>query len=330
MTEKKLKKKKRKISLITWLVIFIGILFVCSNYPGEPPQFQIWGDTLYNHEGLEVLKEKEYKKAIELFNESIKHNKLYAEAYYNRGVAKSRLKDYKGALKDYNKAIDLDSKAKKESAQIKAGDPRYNRTLSGEKYPLLLPLNSLGNVYYNRGIAKDKLNDYTGAIEDYNKTIELDPKNTDAYNSLCKIEALHGSSNEALKDCDRAINLNPDHAESFFYKCLINYYNYPNEAIKDCTQAIKLKPLYEQAYYIRGHIKLYNADYNSAIEDYNKAIKLKADYIEAYKDRSLAKTYIKNYSGAIEDLIKVKEIDTSLTKEIDTEIEKIKMRQSQK
>ncbi len=54
------------------------------------------------------------------------------------------LKDYVGAIDDYNKAIEL--------------------------YP------NYAIAYYNRGGAKYDLQDYAGAIEDYNKAIELDPK----------------------------------------------------------------------------------------------------------------------------------------------------------
>ena len=60
-----------------------------------------------------------------------------ATEYYNRGVEKSDLKDYTGAITDYNKAIQL--------------KPDY------------------AAAYNNRGAAKSKLEDYRGAIADYNK-----------------------------------------------------------------------------------------------------------------------------------------------------------------
>jgi tetratricopeptide (TPR) repeat protein len=67
-----------------------------------------------------------------------------AEEYYYRGKAKYPLKDYRGAIQDYSKAIEL--------------DPEY------------------AHAYYYRGNAKVNLKDYRGAIQDYSKAIELDPK----------------------------------------------------------------------------------------------------------------------------------------------------------
>ena len=44
--------------------------------------------------------------------------------------------------------------------------------------------------YYKRGNAKEKLQDYTGAIADYTKAIELNPKDPSAYynRGLAKID----------------------------------------------------------------------------------------------------------------------------------------------
>jgi len=72
-----------------------------------------------------------------------------AEDYFYSGNTKYELKDYKGALQDYNKAIEL--------------NPNY------------------ALAYYNRGVAKDKLKDYRRALQDYNKAIELNPNYALAY-----------------------------------------------------------------------------------------------------------------------------------------------------
>ena len=89
-----------------------------------------------------------------------------AEEYNDKGDKKYDLEDYKGAIADYNKAIQL--------------KPDY------------------ALAYYNRGITKFDLKDYNGAITDYNKAIQLNPSDTLAY-------YFRGLAKYNLKDCNGAI-----------------------------------------------------------------------------------------------------------------------------
>ena len=72
-----------------------------------------------------------------------------AKDYYKQAEKKHDLQDYRGALVDYTKAIELD------------------------------PTNAA--FYNNRSIFKRKLKDYTGSIEDCTEAIDLNPKYAVAY-----------------------------------------------------------------------------------------------------------------------------------------------------
>jgi tetratricopeptide (TPR) repeat protein len=65
-----------------------------------------------------------------------------AEDYFNKGKYKYKLKDFSGAILDFNKVIEL--------------EPNFY-------------------AYYNRALAKYELEDYKGAILDYDIAIKLDP-----------------------------------------------------------------------------------------------------------------------------------------------------------
>ena len=80
------------------------------------------------------------------------YSQSYTTDYFKKGVAKSYLKDYRGAMQDYNKAIDIDPKHK--------------------------------NAYYGRGIAKYRLKDINGACLDWSKAGELG--NNNAYDMIKK------------------------------------------------------------------------------------------------------------------------------------------------
>jgi DnaJ family protein C protein 7 len=64
--------------------------------------------------GNEALKEKQYEQCIPIFTDALQidpcNKKINALCYSNRGLAKLRLKNYKGAVEDLNKAIDFDDK----------------------------------------------------------------------------------------------------------------------------------------------------------------------------------------------------------------------------
>jgi len=75
-----------------------------------------------------------------------------AEFYYERGNDKYDAEDYKGAIKDYTKAIKFFPK--------------------GE---------DAGDAYHGRGYAKEMLKDFEGALSDYTKATKLIPEDGDLY-----------------------------------------------------------------------------------------------------------------------------------------------------
>jgi len=105
-----------------------------------------------------------------------------AEEYFEKGNAKIDKTDYRGAIQDYNKAIEL--------------NPNH------------------ANAYFARGLAKRKLGDYRGAIQDFDKTIELDSDLAPAYanRGLAKIGL--GQKNSGCLDLSKAAKLGYLMAES--------------------------------------------------------------------------------------------------------------------
>ncbi len=68
---------------------------------------------------------------------------LQISAYHNKGKAKLRLDDFRGAIEDYSIALEMDPES--------------------------------DDLYRDRGVAKAYLEDYRGALADFNKAIELNP-----------------------------------------------------------------------------------------------------------------------------------------------------------
>ena len=132
------------------------------------------------------------------------------------------------------------------------------------------------NIYISRGFVKCKMEDYEGAIADFDKVIELNPKYVAAYNNRGVAKNAIGDYEEAIADFDKAIELEPNRAF---------------------------------AYGSRGAAKGAMGDYKGAIADYDKAVELGPKNAIAYGSRGFAKSEIEDYKGAIADFDKAMTLD---------------------
>ncbi len=162
--------------------------------------------------GITKLSLKDFKGAIDDFNMSIELDPKSPNSYSNRGFTKIYFNDLEGALDDFNKSIKLDCNDE--------------------------------TCYFNRGSVKIYLNDFVGAMNDFNKIIELNPKSAQAY-YYCGIVSIHMNNFKKAKNFfDKAIELNPDLAE---------------------------------AYHARGNVKVYLNDIKGSLADFDKAKELNSD-----------------------------------------------------
>jgi hypothetical protein len=123
-------------------------------------------------------------------------------------------------------------------------------------------------AYYNRGTALAKRGDYEQAIRDYDMVIEINPAYKEAYNNRGNAYAAIGSYRQAIQNYDKAIEINPNNTA---------------------------------AYNNRGNAFLLLGDNNQAIQNYDKAIEIDPNYAEAYNNRAHAYSNLGNNDRAIED-----------------------------
>ena len=174
------------------------IIPACSGTPATKvtdqklSEAQEWYD-----KGVVLLEEnKDYDGAIKAFDKTIEIDPQFAEAYCNRGGAKGELGDYTGEIEDYNKAIEINPKfaavyCNRGRAKLVTDD--YKGAI--EDCNKAIEINpKLAEAYWGRGLAKEKAEDYNGAIEDLLKAIELDP------NLKSELEPLIDGINEELAE----------------------------------------------------------------------------------------------------------------------------------
>jgi tetratricopeptide (TPR) repeat protein len=164
-------------------------------------------------------------------------------------------------------------------------------------------------AYNNRGVTYKDLGNYSQAIEDLNRAIEIRPGYADAYNNRGVAYRGLGNNKQAIKDYDRAIEIRPGYADAYnnrgvAYNSLGNY----RQAIEDYDRVIKSIPGFAEAYINRSVAYNGLGNYRQAIEDCDRAIAIKPGYAEAYINRGAAYKGLRNYRQAIEDLNRAIEI----------------------
>jgi lipoprotein NlpI len=128
--------------------------------------------------------------------------------------------------------------------------------------------------YFKRGVDEKANANFDGAIADYTRAIELDPKYAAAYSNRGNAKQAKGDLDGAIADCDRAIELDPKDAMAHKNRGVAKKEKGDLDgAIADYNRAIELDPKYSAAYFHRGIAKQAKGDLKGAIGDINGAIK---------------------------------------------------------
>ena len=192
---------------------------------------------------------------LEKLNEKFYDNDAYT---LERSKEKLRIKDFPGALKELDKAIELNSK----------------------------DISSINM----RGLVKFELGKHQDALEDFNKVVAIDPNSFSAYHNRANAKILLKDYEGAIADFDMAIKLNPQSSIEYHRRGEARFEigDY-NGAIKDFTVSLQLNPKNEQALVTRGTSKYNVGDYKGAIKDYDKTLEINPRDSVALLKRGLSK-----------------------------------------
>ncbi len=128
--------------------------------------------------GTIAKENKNYRDAEVYFSKYIEKFSNDVNAYYNRGYARFKLKEYKKAISDFSTVLEQGA--------------------SSESYFYR------GNCYYS-------LKDFKSAITDYTKAIEQEPDNYDIYYNRGYANFRVRNYSEAASDWQKTIDLNPEY-----------------------------------------------------------------------------------------------------------------------
>jgi curved DNA-binding protein CbpA len=126
-------------------------------------------------QGAKKILEKDYRGAIDKYNQAIRLNPRFVEAYLKRAEVRYKLGDDRGTLEDCRQALEIDPDYG--DAYYFQGRARYRLGYPQsaiEAYTQALRLEAEnGQAYYHRGVAYHDLNEKTAAVRDWQTAAEL-------------------------------------------------------------------------------------------------------------------------------------------------------------
>jgi len=154
---------------ISYFLAILFFAFAVQVTVGQSPRNAIE----YYQRGYERQQRGDVRGAISDYDETLKRDSNFVEAYIARASARYRLSDLKGANADYEKAIEM-----------------------GSEY---------AGAYLGRGTVRTELNNLDGAIDDYNHAISIKPEYAEAFYGRCLDRYLKGEFDQAIADCDHTL-----------------------------------------------------------------------------------------------------------------------------
>ena len=253
-----------------------------------------------------------YKESISSYNNAIEKDSNYVDAYHDRGLVKDYVRDYFGAIIDFDKAIELDptdamayyNRARSKYSKSMSNPSSSNfsaviqdnlmalKLLDNDKdIPAYVPENIKQLIFLNNGLARNSLKDFETAISDFTEAIKLDENFADAYQNRAVSNMCLENFNDALKDAEKALELGNSAAQQIIDNALeegaVNYIEGLNEVFHENgnikerfhVKNGKKEGLY-QVYYENGQImseqayknNLFHGTFKGWFEDGNKLV----------------------------------------------------------
>jgi tetratricopeptide (TPR) repeat protein len=161
-----------------------------------------------------LRREKDPYGAMADFDEALKIEPAFADAYSNRAWINMTRERYDVAVQDLNKAIDLGP-----------------------------PAASAGTARYYRGYAYQRLGNYQQALTDLDEALKLEPYNADFYLARGEVQRARENYAAALLDFDEAARRAPrDGRGPLGRASILEAIGRPKEALSALDAAIRLDP----------------------------------------------------------------------------------------
>jgi tetratricopeptide (TPR) repeat protein len=221
-------------------------------------------------------------------NKNIKKNLKKAKGFADDARRSFDKKDYKTAIDKYTEAITLapnnaemhfwKGKAYYELKQFDQSIGEFNLALSQGYDPSL-------EVYKLRLKANLEMKNYDAVLDDAIKVLQSEPSDLSLNQTVGELYLGKNSYNEAIPVFQKILQLDPNNAEAYYYLALAYHKlgDYKNQQI-NALEAIKRNTKFTgESYFIIGDAAQKSKNYNEAIEAYRKTLSAKPDNYQVYQ-----------------------------------------------
>jgi predicted O-linked N-acetylglucosamine transferase (SPINDLY family) len=255
-----------------------------------------------NAAAVTAMQDKDFARAIELYDKVLPHTDAPAEVFYKRANAHIGLAQWEAAVGDYDRAIALEpaharaycnrGTALERLARWQDALASYDRAIE------LSPNDHL--AYYNRGSALKQLERFEEALISYEKALSLQGDYIPAYiNSGNLLQQLRRHE-AALERYEKAVDLDPGNAIALLGRgvSLASLRRFP-EALASYEAAITLDGRYAEAHLNRGIALQEMGRTEAAIESFNRSLEINSGFAAAHHVLGLALVGLRQFKPAI-------------------------------
>jgi len=238
-------------------------------------------------EGSRLYNNADYEGAKKVYQEIIKENPNFINAYIDLGRVCVRLNDLEGAAENFRKAIELDPENESYKKEFEA----------------------LTRRYIQEGTQLMQRKSYAAALEKYKQAVSLNPEDPLAYYFMAVVYLEEKNAAEALVAVNKSIELDPKYQKAYLVKGKI--YTTMNDvagAVNAFKKAIDLDPKYVDAWKNIGYVYYKTKQYENAIPAYKEVIKLDPKYSSAYANMGAIYIEQKKFNEAVSSLSKAVEL----------------------
>lgn len=286
--------------------------------------------SFYYRVGEVQLEKHQWIEARQSFDDCLREDPLYADAYYSRAIVHEHFDSLSRALTDYN--IYLEFRPDHHEALFSRAQLRMrlnqDELAKADLLKLLhLPPGETTAVFFRQdvytgavdqiftskgadqsyifnalGMVDMKIGSYDEAIKYFDSALYASPNDADVLVNRGTAKEKKLDTLEAIADYRRALISNPQHGVAKHNLGVISKGKNMTGVESDLlNEAIKDNPKMPFAYAERGYTHLQKGEYAKALEDYDKAISLDVTQPEYFLNRGLVKEKLKDQNGAYSD-----------------------------